>query len=144
MATATKRSKATPEQTAKAEARRKAFYELARKVGDMQDEERLALSEQIPNVTTIEGRVLSTHNQCLLAHQRPDVTMVGGFRQWIEAGRIVRKGEKGLSIWIPAKQKYDANRQPGEMSSADGGTRFFMGTVFDVSQTEILEAKKEA
>jgi hypothetical protein len=64
--------------------------------------------------------------------------MVGGFNQWITAGRAVRKGEHGLSLWIPCQGKSESDDEPGE-------TYFRMGTVFDIEQTaEIQNEKQEA
>jgi len=70
------------------------------------------------------------------------VTIVGGFQQWREQRRAVRKGESALAIWIPRKDKEDPNRQPGEISSPDlKEMQFFMGNVFDISQTQPIEAE---
>jgi len=63
--------------------------------------------------------------------------MVGGFGQWLRAGRSVRKGESGLGIWVPIAKGKAGEEEAGE--GADGGRpRFLMGTVFDISQTDAL------
>jgi len=67
--------------------------------------------------------------------QEPKATIVGGFNQWKAAGRYVRKGESGIGIWAPGKAKDAVD---------DQDIRFFMITVFDVSQTEKIEAEAEA
>ena len=124
----------TPEQRAQAEARRERFRAIVRKVAAMTDEQRAELAGQVMP-TTVEGHTLSLHNACLLACQCPTVTLVGGFRQWLKAGRVVRKGEHGLMLWIPsarAKPETDTDDTP------DRRPGFLMGTVFDVSQTEEL------
>lgn len=113
--------------------------ELAKQVEAMTQEQR---EELAGGVVTIEGHALSVCNACLVVSQNPTASVVGGFQQWIRAGRCVRKGEHGLMIWIPTKRKEDPNRQPGELSSTDDRQSFVIGYVFDVSQTE--ECQKAA
>jgi len=126
----------TPEQAAASLERREKMRKLAREISAMTPGARMALFAEHP-VVTIEGRALSMFNTCLLLSQFECVTVVGGFNQWKSAGRAVRKGERGLAIWIPIKRAEDPNKQEGEMSSADlDSPRFTLATVFDVSQTE--------
>lgn len=40
-------------------------------------------------------------NSSLILVQRPDATMVAGFRRWQELGRQVNRGEKGIAILAP-------------------------------------------
>ena len=131
----TQRKSLTDAQIVARDARRARFSTLATQIGAMTDDQRATLAASI-TPTTVEGRPLSVHNACLLAIQCPTVTLVGGFQQWLKAGRAVRKGEHGLMIWAPCRQAEDPNRQPGETSSADR-QRFITVTVFDVSQTDI-------
>ena len=119
----------TPEQQQAALERRQKFYALAKSISDMPEGERTALAAKFPVIATVEGRALSLHNQILVASQCPSATLVGGFRQWIAAGRAVMKGEHGLMIWIPRIPKQDDSGEIG------GEVRFIIGTVFDVSQT---------
>lgn len=112
--------------------------ELARLVAAMSDADRAELALRAP-VVTVDGRVLSFKNSALVAMQKPDATIVGGFKQWIGAGRVVRKGEAAIYIWIPSIRA----AAPGEGEGADEGeteTRFFMAPVFDVSQTAEIGA----
>ena len=125
---------ATPQQLE----RRKAFRELAGRIGRMSPDERAALAARMPAIATIEGRALSPFNQCLLASQCPSATVVGGFRQWIKAGRAVRKGEHGFAIWVPTGQR---KADDAEDSDKLG---FILGTVFDVSQTQEIEMQEAA
>ena len=135
----TKRSRnLTPEQQAKSDARRAQFKALAQQIGSMTEIQQVQLASSMVTTLTVEGRALSLHNACLLACQCPHATLVGGFQQWIKAGRVVRKGEHGLMIWAPAKRAEDPNRRPGEMSSRDDRPGFIMVTVFDVSQTDAI------
>jgi hypothetical protein len=41
----------------------------------------------------------SFNNQMMIFCQRPDATLVAGYRRWLELGRQVRKGEKGIVIF---------------------------------------------
>jgi hypothetical protein len=130
----------TPEQREAAAARREQFRALAKRVAELPEGERAALVARVGAVVTCEGRALSLGNTLLLVMQCPGVSMVGGFWQWKAAGRRVRKGEKGLGLWIPAGKSGEGEEVPGEAgegSEGKGGRkRFVMGTVFDVSQTD--------
>ena len=123
--------KATPEQQAQAQQRREAFKGLVKQVGAMSPEERSALSAKMNAVVTVAGHYLSLTNTMLVSMQHPGVTLVGGFGQWREAGRMVRKGEHGMMIWIPS-----AKGKNSDEPAADDDLHFFTGTVFDISQTE--------
>ena len=93
----------------------------------------------------------SFHNTLLIAMQRPDATLVTGYRNWQSMGRQVKKGEKGITILAPAPIKrkreqeiLDQNHKP--LLDADGKPRteevevviprFKPTTVFDISQTD--------
>ena len=127
---------ATQEQKDKAAERRAKMRELARSVSAMTPDERNSLAARMP-VATIEGRTLSPFNCCFVTLQMSGATIVGGFRQWRTAGRAVRKGERGLSLWVPLK------RETSEDNGEADDVRFMLGTVFDVSQTEEVEGGLE-
>ena len=76
----------------------------------------------------------SASNAMLILAQNPEASAVAGFKQWIQAGRVVRKGQKGLAIFVPVAKKDDNNE-----SVLKG---FRIGYVFDISQTEELEEAK--
>lgn len=93
----------------------------------------------------------SFNNTLLIAMQRPDATLVTGYRNWQSMGRQVKKGEKGITILAlaPIKRKreqeiLDQNHMP--LLDADGKPkteevevvipRFKPTTVFDISQTD--------
>jgi hypothetical protein len=112
---------------------------LAGKIAKMSDAERLELAARVP-ITTIDGRTLSLKNMILVGMQRPDATMVGGFRQWIGAGRCVKAGEHAAWLWVPSTRKIEGD---GETEGADTGeteTRFLLAPVFDVAQTQEIDA----
>lgn len=136
----------TPEQIAARDARRSKFRALSKQIAAMTPEARAALAARMPAIVTIEGRALSCFNSCLLIHQNPGATVVGGFRQWIAHGRAVRKGEHGACIWVPCFGKAgesgpvvpDSEGAHGDTEAGD--RRFVMATVFDVSQTSGIAA----
>ena len=130
----------TEAQRRKAQARKEAFRGLCSRLAKMSKDERARWQAEAGLVVTIEGRALSPRNTVLLYFQRQDVSMVGGFRQWIKAGRAVRKGEHGLSILVPAGGGTKQNDDGGE---EEAQVYFIGGTVFDISQTEEL-VKAEA
>ena len=132
----TKKFEPTPEQKAKADERRRKFRELCGTISKMSDPERLALASKCLAVN-VEGHTLSPSNKVLIAYQFDGATIVGGFNQWLKQGRHVKKGESGITIWVPVK-----NGAKKEEGKEDAATGFFMGTIFDVSQTE--ETVKQA
>jgi antirestriction protein ArdC len=72
-------------------------------------------------------------NCVLIAMQRPDATRVAGFHKWLELGRCVRKGERGIQILAPMVGKKSKDADPNEPKVCFG----FRGVyVFDVSQTD--------
>jgi len=135
------RREATAEQKQAAAERRERFRALAKQVAELPEEARAALVDRYGAVVTCEGRALSFVNTCLVLTQRPAASMVGGFAQWLKAGRAVRKGECGMGIWVPiAKGKAGEAAEPagGEEAADSERPRFLMGTVFDISQTDAL------
>ena len=71
-------------------------------------------------------------NCMLTARQKPEATMVAGFRAWQKLKRQVRKGEKGICILAPMVGKKEAD--DGSSEKAVFGFRAVH--VFDVSQTD--------
>jgi len=71
---------------------------LSKQIADMTDAQRSELAAKVVGIVTVEGRSLSPHNVCMIAMQKPDAVLVGGFRQWLKAGRCVKKGEKGFLL----------------------------------------------
>lgn len=127
----------TAEQIAARDAKRARFQAIAKQIADMSDEQRAQLAASC-SPRTVEGHALSLVNSILVAMQKPDATVVAGFRQWLRHGRAVRKGESGLTIWAPCGTKREADAPPADESGESGeGVRFLSVTVFDVTQTEI-------
>ena len=95
----------------------------------------------------------SLNNIHLLKMQNPNVSQVASFNKWkTDFDRTVKKGSKALKIWVPyqVKTKISANQNELSFSSSENEmeekevtvTRFKLGNVFDVSQTEGKELPK--
>ncbi len=95
----------------------------------------------------------SLNNIHLLKMQNPNVSQVASFNKWkADFERTVKKGSKALKIWVPyqVKTKISANQNELSFSPSENGmeekevtvTRFKLGNVFDVSQTEGKELPK--
>lgn len=86
-------------------------------------------------VSTIDGHPLSITNTILVYLQSGGQypTIVGGFQQWRRAGKCVKRGQHGMTIWFPVGSK-----------DADGNiietTKFYTTTVFDITQVEELNS----
>ena len=78
----------------------------------------------------------SVRNLMLILSQRPDATIVAGYRTWKQLGRRVKKGAKGILILAPIVGKKTGRR----ISRAKRGVRIAVGFraayVFDVTDTE--------
>lgn len=127
-----KRKEPTAAQKRAAQEKRDRFRRLVRQVAEMPEDERQETFSNI-GIVTCEGHPLSFTNTALSYLQNPKATMVGGFQQWIRNGRAVRKGEQGFLIWVPSAR-------PSVASNDD--LRFLTVTVFDVTQTDPIEAKE--
>jgi antirestriction protein ArdC len=81
-------------------------------------------------------------NCMLIAMQRPDATLVAGFRRWKKLGRYVRKGEQGIAILAPLVYRAEASERSSDDVQEEKLERltsvcgFRVVYVFDVSQTE--------
>ena len=132
--------KLTEEQQAATKARRQAFRQLVTTIAAMSQEQRQEIVSRAGAVVTCEGHALSFFNTCLLIHQRENVSVVGGYRQWKRAGRHVKPGEHGMQIWIPIKGRKDETPSVEELEAdEDEKPAFIMGTVFDISQTDQMQ-----
>ena len=117
---------------------------MCKQIADMGESGQAVLAAKLHGqVVTCEGHALSFHNSCLLALQLPGATVVGGFRQWINAGRAVVKGQHGAMIWVPVGRPTLEAGLPGASAETQGedGDKpgFIMGMVFDIGQTQEIE-----
>ena len=75
-------------------------------------------------------------NLMLILSQREDATHVAGYRKWLELGRHVRQGEKGIGIFAPCRYKTRSTDESGEETEGTDIRGFKVVHVFDVSQTD--------
>lgn len=77
----------------------------------------------------------SWRNALLIKWQMPTASYVKGFKGWLDLGRVVKKGEKGIMILKPLPFKKTVTLKDGSEEERKG--IYFGATyVFDVSQTD--------
>jgi len=111
--------------------RKQKFSILAKKLKAMDEGAKLNfVAERL--IHNVDNKQMSLNNTMLMLMQRSEEipTVVGGFKQWLNAGRCVKKGEHGMMIWYPSSRKKE--------DSEEEETRFYVGTVFDIAQTAEL------
>jgi hypothetical protein len=83
-------------------------------------------------------RTYSFGNQILIALQFPLASRVAGFRKWLETGRHVRRGEKGIAILAPvvSRLKLEDEATGEERTIVSAPRAFRVVHVFDISQTD--------
>jgi hypothetical protein len=111
--------------------------ELLRRLGDGVDQ--LTSSDDWLRYLDVQRRFhhYSFGNCILIARQRPDPTQVAGFRRWLELGRHVRKGEKGIAILAPIVKRLKVEDEEGEKHTIVSAPRAFRVVyVFDIAQTD--------
>lgn len=100
----------------------------------------------------------SLNNTLLILEQNPRATQLAGYNKWQQDfNRQVKRGEKGLMIWMPVEIKVKENHyvldENGNRILGDDGKfkreevevkkrTFKIGYTFDVSQTEQIEGKE--
>lgn len=80
----------------------------------------------------------SFNNTMLIFLQKPNASLVAGYKSWQQKGRQVRKGEKGITILAPCPHKKEIEDENGEKQTISW-TSFRAVSVFDVSQTDGAE-----
>jgi len=137
--TPTRKRQATPDQIAKAKERRAEMLELGKRAAA------LAKSQTPPMIVKLNGEPFSPCNSWLIAlrasKDRPFPSTLASFHDWLKAGRVVRKGERGYAVWVPIMYGKGAPQ-----AATDDGTEgdpvkkgFTAGYVFDISQTDPVE-----
>jgi len=85
----------------------------------------------------------SLANLLLILAQKPEATRVAGFKQWIEKGRQVRKGERAIKIrGFSTKKITEEDEATGEETERVL-RRFPILSVFDISQTDPIEGVEQ-
>lgn len=77
----------------------------------------------------------SFNNTMLIFLQKPNASLVAGYKSWQQKGRQVRKGEKAITILAPCPHKREVETEDGEAKEITW-TSFRPVSVFDVSQTD--------
>lgn len=79
----------------------------------------------------------SFNNSLLIALQKPDATLVAGYKAWQNNfGRTVKSGEKAIRILAPASVKKKETDNDTKEETEVKVTIFKQAFVFDISQTE--------
>lgn len=76
----------------------------------------------------------SVNNIVLIMMQKPDASLVAGYKAWQSKGRQVRKGEKAIRILAPCPHK--AVKEVDGEEKEIRWTTYRVASVFDVSQTD--------
>ena len=71
----------------------------------------------------------SFNNALLIYLQRPDATLVAGYKRWQELGRQVRKGETSIAILAPIVRRTEGEVEGKRVQQVVG---FRSARVFDV------------
>lgn len=72
-------------------------------------------------------------NTVLIYYQKPDFSIVAGYRKWQKVGRQVKKGEKAIKIRAPLIYKKKEKNEDNEEEYIKG---YRLVNVFDISQTD--------
>jgi len=91
-------------------------------------------------------RSYSPQNTMLIMLQRPTARYCMGFKAWLDHGRCVRKGEKGLMIYAPILRRPtdDEIREKHLDPDMDRVVATFkIAYTFDITQTDVLPGKEE-
>jgi antirestriction protein ArdC len=77
-------------------------------------------------------------NTLLIAWQRPDASLVAGYRRWLELGRQVRQGETGIRILAPCRYRTarDGDNDNDGSDLVDAVRSFRVAVVFALEQTD--------
>lgn len=137
----------TPSQIARAQARREeAAATLAAGVEHVaHDPEALAAHLRFCALF----RAYSFRNTLLLAEQArargTSASFFKGYRAWQDAGRQVRKGERGYMLFAPVVRRLTGDE--AREAKVEDGTRavvaYRVATVFDIDQTSVIEGQED-
>lgn len=86
----------------------------------------------------------SFQNKILIYIQNPKATRVASFNNWKKKGRAVKKGAKGMAIFVPIFPKGKNPKYDDIDDSERSSPVFFkVGYVFDIADTEATSEKGE-
>lgn len=137
--------KHTPEQVKAWKAR---LREMAHQIKAMPPADREALALKLGTITP-EGHRLSQYNTLFLWLQTGRATpQAGGFRQWLKAGRIVKRGEHAAGVIFVPLCRHRPENNPGSANpealddaatKIDDSVKFKLVPVFSIEQTDSIE-----
>lgn len=79
----------------------------------------------------------SWSNVLLILTQKPDATRVAGFSTWLDLGRHVNRGERGITILAPVFPRRDkAKEEVSEQETRPSPVGYRVVHVFDIGQTD--------
>lgn len=120
--------------------KRDKIKELRQRLANLPQSQREELAQRAL-IATVDGHTLSAHNTIMVYFQTMSTgvtpTVVGGFKQWLRAGKCVRRGEHGYTIFFPVGVK-DNDDNIVEVKT------YYTGTVFDISQVEEISTGNPA
>ncbi len=104
--------------------------------------ERLVSSDEWAALLRVAARLhnYSAHNQLLIYTQRPDATLVAGYRAWQRFGCQVRKGEKGIAILAPCVHRTKVEDQDGDERELRSLRGFRVAYVFDMLSRDLRDS----
>ena len=95
----------------------------------------------------------SLHNLLLIMLQKRDATHVASLKAWNKVGRRVKKGSKGIAIFVPVfdnaktrpqiKVASDDEDEDDKIIKGGNPLRYIVGYVYDVSDTEGAEIPQQ-
>src|SRR3990167_3854901 len=104
--------------------RKKKLNEIIKQIAKLPQAERDLLATK-HGIKTSEGHNLSPWNCVFLVYQGARSLIIGGFRQWQRAGRIVRKGEHATGvIYVPLGLRHKEEIDREDVEIMDKITRF--------------------
>lgn len=84
----------------------------------------------------------SVRNTLLILAQNPNARLVKGYKQWQKVGRQVKKGERGMLLWVPFFRKARTEEEADD-NGVNVGQKYLKGFgtgyVWDIDQTEEIE-----
>lgn len=98
-------------------------------------------SENYKNYLTVMSKFhrYSINNSLLIALQKPDATLVAGYKAWQEHKRQVKKGEKSIRILAP--QTYTV-REERDVTKKDVNGNFIFENGKPVTEKQLVEEKR--
>ena len=98
-------------------------------------------SENYKNYLSVMSKFhrYSINNSLLIALQKPDATLVAGYKAWQEHKRQVKKGEKSIRILAP--QTYTV-REERDVTKKDENGNFIFENGKPVTEKQLVEEKR--